>query len=310
MKWGLGDSYDSVQYLPSKIRAYADLTKPASSIGVTVAFFLASLFYFYYNGEGSYVWNHIFEIVYTSITVLFAHGASQAMNMAEDADMDSNTPHKQNRPIPSGIVTVEEARALAWMMAGFALVRGFMVSLQFGMFVMSLLFLGIFYNLEPIRAKSRSISVPWQAVSRGLMSFPLVWAAYGDPWKVLPWTLGLIMFFYVLGFQNSADIIDRDIDEQYGIKTFVVMFGVWKTIGIAMACVAAMEVVELVASYYIAPVIMMAMSLMIVPCYVMLVSIARNPYKISPRTGNHPSWLMFYGGFIIALLLPLGAVLL
>jgi len=311
MKWGLGQSYDRVQFIPRKLRAYADLTKPASSVGVTVAFFLASIFFYYFNGRGQYVWTHMFQIVYTSATVLFAHGASQTMNMVEDAEMDRNTEHKQNRPIPSGLVSEEEGRALAWIMSGAALIRGFMVSFQFGMFIVLMLFLGIFYNLEPIRAKQRVISIPWQAVSRGLLSFPLVWAAYGDPWKAVPWTLGIFMYFYVMGFQNSADIIDKEVDEKYGVNTFVVMFGVRRTVLISLACTVAMAVVITAGALVgFVPKKLWSMMAILPLCLYMCIEMWYNPHKISESTGNHPAWLWFYGGFVVALLIPLGTVLL
>lgn len=312
MKWGLGHSYDSVEFIPTKLRAYIDLTKPASSVGVAGGYFLASLFYFAYTGGGGWIaeaGTKLFSIIYVSLTIFFAHSASQAMNMAEDAEMDRQTPHKQNRPIPSGLVTEEEARTIAWILAAFALGRAYLVNWRFGVFATILVFMGVFYNLPPIRAKERIISIPWQAVSRGLLTFPAVWAAYGNPLALEAWTLGLFMFLYVLGYQNSADIIDREVDEEYGVRTFVVEFGVRDTVKISLYSMVAMVVVLLISLFTgVLEGELMSMLLIIPYCMYMSAEMWDHPQKVSETTGNHPAWLMYYGGMVLLVLIPLVSV--
>lgn len=306
MKFGLGESYDEVDVLPVKFRAWLDLTKPASTLGVMGAAFLVSLFYFYYTGQSTLIGNNFSTIIYVVVTVGLAHGASQAMNMAEDAHMDSETEHKQDRPIPSGVVTEEEARTLAWFLILAALGRAYFTNEIFGIFTTVVVIFGVFYNLSPIRAKERIISIPWQAVSRGLLMFPLVWSAYGDPFQPTPWILGTFMFFYVLGFQNSADIIDRHIDAEHGIKTFVVVFGVKRTVTIAAGCMLLMlsTLTVGVELGYIPP-RLYTMGGVIFLCILMVRSMWVNPHRISEKTGNHPAWLWFYAGMILCVAIPL-----
>lgn len=306
MKWGIGESYDNVLF-NKRFRAYIDVTKPASTVGVVGAYLFASLFYFYYTGVGVPE-NQLLTILTVVLTIGLAHGSSQAMNMAEDAEMDRKTEHKKNRPIPSGVITEEEARAVSWLTAGLSIGLSFTINVTYGAFIMLLMFFGIFYNLNPIRAKERIISIPWQAVSRGLLSFPAVWAAYGDPLDPLAWVLGLFMFFYVLGFQNSADIIDAEVDSEYGIKTFVVEFGVKRTVMIAAGCTLLM-VFTIVGGIAVGilPEYLSSMLLIIPFCMYMLFEMWRNPYKVSDMTGNHPAWLFFYGGMMLSVLIPLVA---
>jgi len=308
MKTGLGKPYDDVSVLPTKLRAYIDLTKPASSVGVAGGAFLASLLYFAYVGGSTWpnlVAEKLFSIIYVSVTVLLAHGASQVMNMAEDAEMDRHTEHKKNRPIPAGEVTEDEARSLAWVLVFLAVSRAYLVSSMFGVFMSVLVMAGIFYNLSPIRAKERIISIPWQAASRGLLIFPTVWAAYGDPFAPFPWAMGLFMFFYVLGFQNSADIIDRKVDEEYGIRTFVVEFGVRNTVLIAFGSVMAMySVLAFSISGGFVPLKYGALVVTAPFALYMASSMWHNPYKVSETTGNHPAWLWFYVGMVLNLAVP------
>lgn len=312
MKLGLGESYNDVDVLPVKFRAWLDLTKPASTLGIMGAAFLASLFYFYYTGQAGLVGDKFSTVIFVVVTVGLAHGASQAMNMAEDAEMDRQTEHKQDRPIPSGVVTEEEARTLAWFLILAALGRAYLINSLFGVFMTISIVFGVFYNLEPIRAKERIISIPWQAVSRGLFMFPIIWAAYGNPFKSTPWVLGVFMFFYVLGFQNSADIIDRTVDAEHGVKTFVVEFGVRRTVMIAGGCTLMMLATLLLGvELSLIPSRLYIMALITPFCILMLKSMWKNPYRISEKTGNHPAWLWFYFGMVLCVCLPLvGEVLL
>lgn len=309
MKLGLGHSYDDVQFLNKKVRGWIDLTKPASSVGIGLGYFVGSLYFFAYTNPSGWidaVGSNLFNIMFVSATMFLAHSASQALNMAEDADMDRETPHKQNRPIPSGIVTEDEARMIAWILSGLAIWRALWVDKIFAGFVLVLLFFGIFYNLDPIRAKERIISVPWQAASRGLLTFPTIWAAYGNPWKPLPWALGVFLFFYVLGFQNSADFIDKPIDEEYGIQTFVVAFGIDGVIKIAYISVIAMFLsILLFIQLNVYPENLIILISFIPLCLLMIHYMKNKPDAVSETTGNHPSWLWYYAGMVLAVTLPL-----
>lgn len=306
MKLGLGQSYDRVQFLSKKTRAYLDLTQPASSLGASVAFILASIFFFSYTGQLSEIDKHYMSVMYASATIFLAHAASQVMNQSEDAEMDASSDNKDTRPIPAGIVSEDEARSIAWILAAVAFGRSYVVSVEFGVFVTVSLFMGIFYNLRPLRAKERVISIPWQAVSRGLLSFPLVWAAYGDVLSPVPWALGLFMFFYCLGFQNTADISDAVVDRKYDIKTFVVIFGVDGVLRVMAGSLSLMmAILFLTTEYGILPGEYMALALIVPYCLMMWYYVWKRPGKVSNITGNHPSYLMYYIGMVLCVVIPL-----
>lgn len=306
MKWGLGQSYDNVSLLSPKARGYLDITKPASTVGAMGAALMASLFYFYYTGNPHLIADNFSTIVFVVITMGLAHGASQAMNMAEDAEMDRKTEHKSNRPIPSGVVSEEEARTLSWFFIIFAVSRAYMVNNVFGYGVTLLVILGVFYNLDPIRAKERIISIPWQAVSRGFIPYPVIWAAYGDISNPVPWALGVFMFFYVFGFQNTADIIDEESDRAHGVSTFVVEFGMKKVSMIASGS-TLMMIATFITSVELGiwPERMATMMLIIPFCITMIYYITIYPESVSENTGNHPSWIWFYVGLVLCIAIPL-----
>lgn len=306
MKLGLGQSYDRVRFLNKKTRAYIDLTQPASSIGATVAFFLASLFFFAYHGEVSSAFSNYTDLIYASATIFLAHAASQVMNQSEDAEMDAESDNKNTRPIPSGIVSEDEARSIAWILSYLAFFRSFLVSVEFGVMVSVSLFFGIFYNLRPIRAKSRIISIPWQAVSRGLLSFPLVWAAYGDVTSIIPWALGVVMFFYTLGYQNTADLSDIVVDRKYGIKTVAAEYGVDGVLGLMLVSTGFLALST--GAFTILGVFdekLMWLVAIVPYCGVMYTWVSWRPLSVSGITGNHPAYLMYYFGMVGIVILAL-----
>lgn len=306
MKWGLGESYDEVSLISKQTRAYIDICQPASTIGAMASTLMASLFYFYYTGQVGMIADEFQTIIFVVVTMGLTHAGSQALNQAEDAEIDSQTPHKQNRPIPSGIISADHARSIAWIMNSLALGRAFLVNWVFGVSILVLMFFGVFYNLAPIRAKERWVGIPWQAMSRGFIPYPAIWVAYGDITSPAPWILGLFMFFYVLGFQNTADIIDRHTDEEFGIRTWVVEYGVNNVVGIAEACLGAMMIVMgvsvsigLVGEWF------MLMAIIIPFCLVMLYHMQVHPDRVSTKTGNHPSYLWYYVGMVLCVSIPL-----
>jgi 4-hydroxybenzoate polyprenyltransferase len=306
MKWGLGDSYDRVEYLPVKIRAYLDLMQPASTLGLMTTFALASVFYYFYMGEPSLIYSNYQQIIYATFTIGISHGASQTLNMAEDAEIDKQTEHKENRPIPAGIVSVKEARAIAWVLIAVALFRGFVMNMQFGVMVSVALFFGVFYNVEPIRAKEKIYGIPWQAISRGLIAFPLVWSAYGNLYSLFPWVIGVVMFFYVLAYQNSADIIDKDVDREHGISTFVAEFGIKRTVYIGLGSLSVMvAVVHTAIESNLLPRRYLILLAVVPYCLYMSYCMYQTPEQVTETTGNHPAYLMYYLGFLFFVALPL-----
>jgi 4-hydroxybenzoate polyprenyltransferase len=312
VKLGLGESYGKVNILSKKGRAYLDITKPASTVGITLAFMVGLVFYLLYNNQNPNLVAELDTILYASITVGLAHGASQALNMAEDAEMDRNTPHKQNRPIPAGIITEEEARTIAWIMILAAVGRAYITSTTFGIVMSLSVFMGVFYNLEPIRAKERIISIPWQAVSRGLLMFPAVWSVYGNPLDPFPVVMGVFMFFYVFGFQNTADIIDHDVDKEYGIKTLAVVLGPHR---IPLVASISMMFMALTLNYAaswanIIPDRFVFINLILLFCLWMIYLLKQNPTAVSEKTGNHPAWLWYYAGMVLCVLIPFSVELL
>lgn len=306
VKKGMGDNYENT-IIPRKIRAYLDLTKPASSIGVMLTIPFAALFYgeLYHGGGVQFVAQNWTTVLYASVTMLLLHGGSQAMNMAEDAHIDMRTDHKQTRPIPAGVVSAEEARSLAWIFIFAGVARGFTINAKFGMMCILLAFFGVFYNLEPIRAKKYLwLNLSWQAASRGLLLYPATFAVWGEMWNPVAWTMGVAAFLLVLSMQNTADFSDVDIDEKYNIITPAVYHGLNK-LTMIMAGIALVMFAFVTLSMAIGPLpSLWSLYILAIPIGYSLISLWRTPRGISDIGGNHVSWYVFYISLASIYILP------
>lgn len=306
VKLGLGDSYDKT-IVPQKIRAYADLTKPASSIGVMLTIPFAAIFYgeLYHTGGLEFVIQNWTTVLFASVTMFLLHGGSQAMNMAEDAHIDKETDHKQTRPIPAGVVSEEEARSLAWIFMFVGVARAFTITRTFGIFCVILAFFGVFYNLEPIRAKKHLwFNLSWQAASRGLFLYPATFAVWGEAFNPIAWTMGVAAFMLVLAMQNTADFSDVDIDERYDIITPAVHHGLDK-LTMIMTGIALLMFGFIALSMSLGPLPnLWSLYLLVIPIGYSLVSLWNTPRSISDIGGNHFSWYVFYFSLASMYMLP------
>jgi 4-hydroxybenzoate polyprenyltransferase len=306
VKLGLGDSYSNT-IIPKKIRAYADIMKPASSIGVMFTIPFGAIIYAHItHGNGlEFLSNNLADIIYASVTVMLLHGSSQAMNMAEDAHIDKQTDHKQNRPIPSGVISEEEARSLAWIFMFLGVARAFTINTQFGLFSVILALLGIFYNLDPIRAKKHLwVNLVWQAASRGLLLYPAAFAVWGAGFTPTPWGMGVVAFFLVLSLQNSADLPDIEMDRKYDIITPAVYHGPRKLVEIMLGIALIMfGVFIMFIEYSIIP-NFWSIYLLSIPIGLSLAYLWHNPKGVSSISGQSTVWYVYYGSLAGLYILP------
>jgi 4-hydroxybenzoate polyprenyltransferase len=296
VKLSLGDSYENT-VIPEKIRAYGDITKPASSIGVMAAIPFATIIYgeLYTSSGATFLLENLWTVVYASVTIMLLHGGSQALNMAEDAEADRQTDHKQNRPIPAGVISEEEARSLAWIFISVGLARAFTITSSFGIFALVLAFNGVFYNLDPIRAKERLwVNVAWQASSRGLLLYPASFAVWGDPLNIVAWSMGALSFMLVLSMQQTADFNDAEVDKKFGIVTPAVYHDFNKLIGIMAGIVIAMFIsmvsmvrLSMIPNFW-------SLFILVVPIAWSLYYLWDKPGGVSNVSGQSPTWYIFY----------------
>jgi len=290
-----------------KLRAFLSLTKPLTSVSIAVAIPFTGLLYGELYGQSGigFVLGNLEAVALAMMGLFFVHGGSQSLNMSEDAHIDEQTDHKSDRPIPSGLVSRDEARSVAWATILIGVGFAFTVNTVFGVFTLVLVANGIWYNLDPLRVKKRLwMNLVWQATSRGLLLYPAAFAVYGDPWNPVGWGLGCVAFLLVLSMQNTADFSDVDEDRANGIITPAVYHGIRPLVRImavlaifVFATLAALISVGILPNFW-------SLGLLAVPIYWSLWKLWENPETVSEIGGNHTSWIVYYGCLAAMYILP------
>jgi 4-hydroxybenzoate polyprenyltransferase len=157
------------------------------------------------------------------------NAASNVLNQVHDVPLDRI--NKPMRPIPSGRIAAERARACAFVLYGIAIALGFLVTPgggpEVGWIVVFTSALTWAYSAPPLRARNSWWLGPLViAVPRGLL---LKVAGWGSVASVLadrePWILGSVFFAYVLGAAPTKDFGDVEGDLAGGSTSLPIRFG-------------------------------------------------------------------------------------
>ena len=198
---GITAGYPWISRYFGRISAYIALIRPFTLVAPLVAGIIGVLVPL---REISF--RNIETAVYIGITLALAQGCGQCLNQYADAELDKQI--KPYRPIPSGLVTREEALGLSWLLAIFAVGRAFTISEFFGLMILLLLFFAVFYSLAPFSPRKIDpfINTAWMAVSRGFIPMYAVWSIYGD--TAIGLRYAVLALLWVMGFQATKDIGD------------------------------------------------------------------------------------------------------
>jgi protoheme IX farnesyltransferase len=122
-------------------------------------------------------------------------GASGALNMALEGDIDALMTRTANRPIPRGRVTREEALAYGMTLAFFSVMTlGILVNwIAGGLLAFTIFFYVVIYTMALKRRTAQNIVIGGAA---GALPPVVAWAAATGSLSVEPWLLFLITFFW------------------------------------------------------------------------------------------------------------------
>ncbi len=169
----------------------------------------------------------IVTVLLGGVILAMLNGASNALNQVTDFDADSIS--KSYRPIPKGIVSLDEAMTVAVILYLAAVAGAFLINSSFGIIVLSLAFITIMYSLPPIRLKQRlwlgNLSL---GLSRGVLGFMAGWSIFANPIANTPVLLGGLLSVFMFGANTSKDFPDIEGDRATGVRTLPVVFGVRK----------------------------------------------------------------------------------
>ena len=135
-------------------------------------------------------------LAFTSILcIAVGAGASGAMNMAYEADIDALMTRTANRPIPRGRITPNEAMAFGLILAFFSVITlGVLVNLLAGaLLAFTIFFYVVIYTIGLKRWTAQNIVIGGAA---GALPPVVAWAAATGSLAVEPLLLFLIIFFW------------------------------------------------------------------------------------------------------------------
>jgi 4-hydroxybenzoate polyprenyltransferase len=248
--WGK-ESYEKRMLLPKKVRGIVDLIRPFTLLAPLIGGICGGLMgwasvhpypqtplpFLYINNNFPFIQYHpgFLELLIGVSTLIILNAASNSINGVYDAEIDKiNKPY---RPIPSRVITKNEARAVAWILYAIVLLRAGLLlrselsNWAFTFFVVVIMFVTIIYSVPPIRLKKRLwVSNITIAFARGLLGFVAAWSLFGDPFSDLtPWIIGGVMMIFLIGAITSKDFTDIMGDKVHNINTLPVVYGIRKS---------------------------------------------------------------------------------
>ncbi len=274
---GIKGSYPRLKARIGRLAGYIQLVRPFTLLAPLFAGIFGTL-----APVGDISFTHIKTAIYAGVTLALAQATGQCLNQYADSELDKVV--KPYRPIPSGLVSREEALGLAWLLALTSMARAFTISVFFGLTVIVLLFFSVFYSLSPFspRRVHPFLNVLWMAISRGFIPMFAVWSIYGNPFSSLKYAT--LAFLWVLGLQSTKDIPDVEGDRLFGIKTIPNTYGVKALSLTIMACTTIYAIIAII----VAPI-------MLILCPFGLIA-ALTLKRQSILTENTVSWQIYYLG--------------
>lgn len=286
MQKGITKGYPAIRKKFGKIAAYIQLVRPFTLLAPLLAGILGVL------ATTSLPFEHLLTAIYVGVTLALAQAAGQITNQYADVELDKIV--KPYRPLPSGLLTREEALGAAWLLALFSIARAFTISTTFGLLTLTMIFFAVFYSLSPFspRRIHAVLNVLWMAISRGFIPVIAVWSIHGTFEKALPYAL--LAFVWVLAFQSTKDIEDVEGDRKFKIKT---MFSAYGYTGLMAWMVVFGFVYLIICAFYQLPIMAL---LLIIAGFAIYGTTKKSKY-----TENNLGWVSFYAGLGIFFILML-----
>jgi 4-hydroxybenzoate polyprenyltransferase len=244
------ESWDKPTYIPQKVWGFINLVRPFTLLAPLIGGIFGGLMgwasvnaypdtplpFLFINNKFPFLQYHegFLELLIGASTLIILNAASNAINGVYDTEIDKiNKPY---RPIPSGIITKNEARAVAWILYAIVLIRAGLLlrsefsNWAFAFFVIIIMLITIIYSVPPLRLKKRLwVSNITIAFARGLLGFVAAWSIFGDPFsEATPWIIGGVMMIFLIGAITSKDFTDVKGDRTHGVRTLPVVYGVRK----------------------------------------------------------------------------------
>lgn len=242
-------------------------------------------------------WRLGFNVLLGALMAAVLNAASNGINQIYDLPLDRiNKPH---RALPTGQMTIREAKWLTAVLYAVALAMAAVINWMCFSLAAFAAVLTWAYSAPPFRTKRDAFGANLTiAIPRGLMLKVAGWTTVKSYFAAEPWAIGSIFFLFLLGAATTKDFADMEGDAAYGCRTLPVRFGVKKA-------------AWMIAPFFVLPFLLMPLGvylglltgnpvalvglgtgLALWGCYTVWL-LVRNPDELA-ATENHPSWTHMY----------------
>ncbi len=189
----------------------------------------------------------ISPVLFSMSVIALALATISAYILSDLMDLNEDRLNSPNRPLPSGRVSVSEAKVLIVFSLILAITIGLMINYLTAVLIFFTFILSSLYSLPFIRAKDKYYSkslISWMGGFVGTFIASAVILKF----SILSLLISSLDGFLIMILVMIGDVIDYEGDKKSGVKSLAVTFGIEKAI-LAMKIVLAV-ILALVASIF------------------------------------------------------------
>ncbi len=159
-----------------------------------------------------------------ALSAALLNAASNGLNQIHDLPIDRVV--KPGRPLPSGRLSLPEARKFVVVTWVLALLFAVPVGLEYFALAAAASALTWAYSAPPLRTKRRGMLANLTiAIPRGLLLKAAGWSAVATVLDPEPWFLGATFGLFLLGATATKDFSDAEGDKLDGCRTLPIRYG-------------------------------------------------------------------------------------
>ncbi len=210
------------------LRTFTDLTIPHYLIITVFSTFSAALII--NNG----IPLEVLPLTIAVISLSFALLGFNTLNMIHDSELDKI--NKPDRPIPSGKVSVKEAKYLSLSMFTCSIISAFFTEIMFLLPLCFFIVISTLYTIPQIHLKKFALSSPLiGATLYGVTPFISAWSVYGH--QQFPWVFFVFFSGLIFSIGATKDIEDIKGEKEHRISSIPIKVGVKKTLYLVLSCI-------------------------------------------------------------------------
>jgi geranylgeranylglycerol-phosphate geranylgeranyltransferase len=278
-----------------QLKTLKDIVRPFTLLMPFVGFLAGAGIAFFYEKPDSFTTIPGISILLGCVAASILNAASNIINQIYDYEIDRI--NKPDRPLPGGRMTRKDAAKLGLGAYILAVLLAAFINMPVLIVVIITALITFFYSAPPIRFKKNPVLANVaMALPRGLLLPVVGWLAVrpDDPWNFTPWSIGLILFLYVVGAATTKDYADMKGDAAGGVRTLPVVLGIRRSAWvISPFFIVPFLLIPVFVEFKL--IVHQALPLTFLAVYGVYIAwlILRNPDSLALE-GNHPSWKHMY----------------